>query len=305
MESALPIAVPFVRFAEVVNWPPCHKWGPRRLYDHELLYVLNGGLEFTLEDRVVTASANHLLLVPPRALNQYRTSPQSAHSHIGIHFDWVPRDDTQHFEVFRAAEEPFEESLFRPEQNIPGWDSQLSPLLDLSGRPLVGQLLHEVVEAFALRDEFSRVQAGGLLAVAIAQIARETKIQAAASENPRAGADAVRRVHRARELLEAPQRELPTVSQVAAQVGWSADHLNRMCRCVLGASPQAIRTRARVRRVSELLRYGHADLADVAWRCGFCDVSHLTRVFRKELGVSPRDFLRAQSSNAVKQSLFR
>lgn len=294
MDRDFPLAVPFIRFARIVNWPPGHTWGPRTLYDHEFVYVIGGSLEATVGNNVVTATADQLLLIPPHIVNDFRTVSQSPHTHIGIHFDWIPREDTNRFRSFHPVEYPVDESLFRPAQCVPGWDSEAYSALDLRGRPRVGQLLHEVVEAYSVSDEYSRAQAGGLLAVAIAQIAREVHLQAAFADHPGIGADAVRRVHRARELLEAPQSALPKVATVAAEVGWSPDHLNRMCRAVLGASPQDIRITARIRRATELLSYTNADLTEIALGCGFCDASHFTRVFKQVVGVTPRDFVGAR-----------
>jgi AraC family transcriptional regulator len=73
-------------------------------------------------------------------------------------------------------------------------------------------------------------------------------------------------------------------------VGWSADHLRRMFRSVLGSAPAQVQTAARLRRARELLRYGALPIGEIARRCGFEDASHFARVFKRELGCTPREW---------------
>jgi len=49
---------------------------------------------------------------------------------------------------------------------------------------------------------------------------------------------------------------------------------------------------SRLRKATTLLRQGQR-LSDVSARCGFSDQSHFNRHFKKALGVTPGQFLRA------------
>ena len=293
MPDLLPFALPIIRYADVVFWGAGTGFGPRRLYDHELLYVQTGALTVRLGEATLQLGADQLLLIPPRVRQQFWTGGE-AHSHIGVHFDWLPRADTAGFLTFRPAQEPCDESLFREAVTIPNWDNDRLPVLDLRGRPRVRQLLLEVVAAHAVAGELARWQAGALLAAAIAAIAHEAALIGDQMANPGIGADAVRRVHRARELLEAPSDLPVTVAEAAARVGWSADHLTRMCRGVLHVTPSRLQMRARLQRARQLLRYGNTAVPEVARRCGFEDVAHFGAVFKKETGMTPRQFALAR-----------
>ncbi len=289
MPHLLPFALPVIRFADVVYWSAHGTYGPRRLYDHELLYVQSGALKVRLGERILQLGPDQLILIPPRVQHEFWRGAEPV-THIGVHFDWLPRPDTPGFLTFRPAEEPYEETLFREVARVPHWDNDKLPVLDLRGRPAVLQLLLEVVAAHAVAGEMAPWQAGALLAAAIAAIGHEAALIGDQRDNPRIGPDAVRRVHRARELLEAPGDRPVAVAEAAARVGWSADHLTRMCREVLGVTPSRLQMRARLQRARQLLRYGNAAVPEVARRTGFEDVAHFCAVFKKETGLTPRQF---------------
>ncbi len=63
-------------------------------------------------------------------------------------------------------------------------------------------------------------------------------------------------------------------------------HLHRVFRRQTGMPPHAYQTQVRVNRAKQLLLQGWP-LAEVALATGFADQSHLTRHFRRLVGVTP------------------
>jgi AraC-like DNA-binding protein len=124
---------------------------------------------------------------------------------------------------------------------------------------------------------------------ALASILRGV-LAAASSSPPRSSsAKAVTKAVRdARALVEHRYAERPTVEQIATEVDLSPFHLERTFRDRYGVPVHAYLTKVRVARALELLRSGTRPglIADAV---GFADQAHLTRVFRKELGLTPGD----------------
>jgi AraC-like DNA-binding protein len=56
-----------------------------------------------------------------------------------------------------------------------------------------------------------------------------------------------------------------------------------------GLTPHAFQTNLRIERARMLLDRGAA-IAEVAATCGFADQPHLTRVFKRAVGVTPGRF---------------
>ncbi len=291
MNLAFPFQVPFIRWADVTVVTPRNPTSLRRLYDHELVYVLGGSGLIRLEEKTFKATADQLFLIPPRTWHAFHAEEGDDFTLLGVHFDWVSQHDTLAFPLHRAADEPVEPARFRQSQKVPHWNVENMPFLDLKGRPRVRRALEEVVAEYNKFDEESPISSGGLLASAIALIAREARGLQQLKHSTAIGADALRRVQRAREMLESAQSPSLSIEEVAAQVGWSGDHLRRMFRVVLNTSPYHIQSGARLQRAKVLLRSENLSIAEVAARCGFEDASHFSRVFKKESGLSPRQYL--------------
>ncbi|MGW3767696.1 AraC family transcriptional regulator [Actinomadura verrucosospora] len=78
----------------------------------------------------------------------------------------------------------------------------------------------------------------------------------------------------------------PTLAEVAADLGLSRYQLLRAFRDAMGMPPYAWLAQHRVARARALLDAGHRP-AEAATLVGFADQAHLTRWFRRVLGVTP------------------
>ena len=139
----------------------------------------------------------------------------------------------------------------------------------------------------ALEEPRSALERGARLLQALAcLIARH------ASDRPPARriAPEHRAVERARQYLEALPAENVTLETLAREAGLSAFHLCRVFRQRFGLSPHAYQTIARVRLAKALLTRGLA-ISQAAAEAGFYDQPHLTRHFKRILGVTPGRFL--------------
>ncbi|WP_017544518.1 AraC family transcriptional regulator [Nocardiopsis prasina] len=96
----------------------------------------------------------------------------------------------------------------------------------------------------------------------------------------------------ARELLTERLVDPPTLEELAAHVGIGPFTLARAFRTAYGLPPHAYLNQLRVARARVLLLQGWR-ASEVAARVGFTDQSHLTRHFRRHLGVPPVTYQRA------------
>jgi AraC-like DNA-binding protein len=81
-------------------------------------------------------------------------------------------------------------------------------------------------------------------------------------------------------------------TELASLVSLSISHFSRAFRITFRETPLAYVTRHRVRRAQLLMLQTRQPLAQIALDCGMCDQAHLTRVFRKVIGMTPMTWRR-------------
>lgn len=80
------------------------------------------------------------------------------------------------------------------------------------------------------------------------------------------------------------------LESAAARAELSPFHFLRAFRQVLGVTPHQYLIRARLRRAARLLGDEERPITDVAYACGFGDLSNFVRTFHRAAGVSPGRF---------------
>jgi AraC-like DNA-binding protein len=102
-------------------------------------------------------------------------------------------------------------------------------------------------------------------------------------------------VRRAQDYIDARFVEGVRLDDLARHVALSPYYLLRVFRAEVGLPPHAYLDNVRIRHAERLILAGHP-LAQVAAEVGFSSQSHLTRQFKRVLGVTPGQYARDQAS---------
>ena len=98
-------------------------------------------------------------------------------------------------------------------------------------------------------------------------------------------------IGRSKEYLQEHAAENVTLEALSRFAGLSAFHLCRVFRQTVGMTPHAYQTQVRIRHAKCLLRAG-VPITAVADQAGFYDQAHLTRHFKRIVGLTPGRYLR-------------
>ena len=151
--------------------------------------------------------------------------------------------------------------------------------------PALPQLMPLVAEAEAARDDgdaavFEELALRFAAAAATFQPTVRPARRLTTARDERRITAALRRIERE------PQAPL-TLAALARDSGLSPFHFLRCFRQVAGLTPHQYLLRTRLHRAALLLRHGAAPITDVAYDCGFNDLSTFNRRFRRLMGVTP------------------
>jgi AraC family transcriptional regulator len=98
------------------------------------------------------------------------------------------------------------------------------------------------------------------------------------------------RLQRVRDYIEAHLDDRLTLADLAGVACLSPYHFSRSFKQAVGVGPQRYVMERRIARAKVLMRRTRQPLASIALEVGFADQSHLTAIFRREIGVTPGRF---------------
>lgn len=92
-----------------------------------------------------------------------------------------------------------------------------------------------------------------------------------------------------KQIVGNPEVEIK-IAEMSEKVHISKYHMIRKFSEENGLTPHKFQLQCRIRKAQELLLNG-MKVVDVAATLGFCDQSHLCRVFKKQVGISPEEYI--------------
>jgi AraC family transcriptional regulator len=106
-------------------------------------------------------------------------------------------------------------------------------------------------------------------------------------EPPRRGGLPKWRAKQALAYIETNLGSKIAIAEMADLLALSESHFYRAFKQTFGCSPMTYVAARRVERAKLMMTSTGERLSDIALACGFADQSHLTRYFRRAVGVSP------------------
>jgi len=163
-------------------------------------------------------------------------------------------------------------------------------------------VLYDPATAALLRSAHRAAECGDQLASStLLTTALAGLLSAHAAAGPAGGPSPVKKAPDAvgvvRDLLAERLADPPTLAELAQLTGLSQFALLRAFRAATGLPPHAYLNQLRVRRARRLLDDG-LPAAEVAARTGFADQAHLTRHFKRVVGVPPAAYQRERLQRA-------
>lgn len=101
----------------------------------------------------------------------------------------------------------------------------------------------------------------------------------------------IEKIYEARARLVAQLESPPSVLELAQQVGLCDRTLRRGFRELFGTSVIGYLTQQRLHQAKDLLSQGNYTVAEVANNVGYSHLGHFSAAFRKQFGVSPKQWM--------------
>jgi len=119
-------------------------------------------------------------------------------------------------------------------------------------------------------------------------------IEQALARSKRLGSENQRLVRKVMAYIHEHFAQPISRKELAGYVGFSERHLNRCFLQETGMTPLAYLNRYRIQQARKLLEQGQFSITETIGRVGFSESSHFTRLFSREVGVSPSAFKKGE-----------
>lgn len=174
--------------------------------------------------------------------------------------------------------------------------STQTPTPEIDQQPRRETLANLIAAASAALDR-DREQAKAYMARAAALLEKESRPRPLGPKPPRGGL-APWQARRIREYVASNIGTRIRTTDLANLAQLSASHFTRAFKETFDETPIGYVSRQRMLYAQQLMLKSSERLSQIALTCGLCDQSHFTRVFRREVGMSPRAWRRQFATNA-------
>ncbi|NJK47555.1 AraC family transcriptional regulator [Candidatus Gracilibacteria bacterium] len=242
--------------------------------------VEDGALKYALQEGTHVIPTGNLVIVNPGEVHW---------GHAAVDTGWTYRIFYPEVALLeKVVSEVRERNCYLPYFPNPN-------IQDKSLAPLVLKLLDTFATPCSLLERESRLL--GVLAQLVTNYASDRPSFKTIGQESRA-------VKLAREYLETNSAYNISLEQLACLTNLKPLRLLRVFRKEIGIPPHAYLTQVRILRAKKLLSQG-ITIAQVAWETGFADQSHLSRHFKRLVGVSPGQYQNSKFKvHNVRNSIF-
>ncbi|MFD1957226.1 AraC family transcriptional regulator [Paenibacillus thailandensis] len=246
------------------NCDPGHSWGPGLRDSYLLHYVESGRGLFRIGDETFHLTAGQGFLIVPGTLVYYKADDADPWTYA-----WVGFKGLQAKSLLRRSSLGAEHPVFRTANA--GWFGRFhdllsgpqasSPTRDVRGQSLLYGLIADLID-----DNPASAQEGG------ASVPKQRYIEQAV------------------EYIETNYSQKISVLDIARFVGLDRTYLSGLFKERFGVPLQLYLLQFRMNRAVELLALEELSVSDVSRSVGYADPFLFSKMFKRTIGSSPRDF---------------
>ena len=265
-----------------------HGLGPEHIHDHfQIWYVLEGNFRHIVNGNTYEHRKDELLIIPPYITHAIDTSDASP----DLEFAFCDLADN-FLDLFPEGQEKtnlFYLTYIRP---LAYNAVSFSPFLAFSGedarqmRAIYIRLVNEYSRGEHMSTSYIRtdlIRLFTIISLKYSSMVTEEKKDDLYRQYKNALAHAL-------DYIDAHYTESISVSDVCSIALMSASSFSYVFKQLTGQTLIEYINAMRIRRAVELLESSSLAVKDIGWKCGFSDPTHFRRIFKRHMGMLPKQY---------------
>ncbi len=280
---------PYIRVAmDSIIEPPWHL-KERVIFDHELLYVKEGKILVTVEEKEYIGIPEDIFLFKPKQRHSIRIIGETRLRQPHIHFDLFYQPDSPDVKVsFKPIEQisPNEMSWFREDfSEYAGLE--LPNKISLRKTEYFEEMLFNIVKEFQLKLPLYEVNIKGLFSSLWTYLIRENIWDSNPDIN-----NISSELFEIRDYLKIHVHQEISLDSLAKEFRISKFHLARVFKKAFAMTPIHYHRVMRVEKAKELIQFTDTTLTKISESMGFSSINAFSRTFKMVEGVPPTFYRR-------------
>lgn len=253
--------------------------GPRRIYDHQFVYVHKGRGRMEIAGHMHTALPGDLFFYGPGVVHAFYADQEDPYLLSGIHFDFTGDYRGLSFPIGPFGLQAYREYMMTREIEFTDFGG-FPPRTGLHANTRVRELILEMYHEFEGGRIYGREYINGLFKTFLAIAAREilfSKIE------PDSKNDTVSSVIR---YIQEHYSEDLTNESIAARFHFHPNYLNQLMAAHTGIPLRQYLIDFRIRKALDMLLHTRLSIAEISGKIGYRDLHYFSRVFKKKTGMT-------------------
>ena len=276
----------YVRKAATDTLPKNWKLNSRTLYDHELLFVEQGKIMCTLEDKFITVEKGQILLLPPGKLHCFSTEGDKliqTHIHFDFFFDDYSEKRVVSFGIINPNNKKFCENgdhLMISEDVYQAMNIPYKIKLDPVNAEIVKQLIYNLIDLQTSPSAVSILKSknciNSIFEIILSEYGEKTK-----------KTDEKNIFNLMNVLIERQVNTKFDIGTIANSIGYSPNHLSFIYKSKFGITPAKHHSDLRISKAKDYLSQEALSVTEISDALGFLSVADFSRFFKRYVGISP------------------
>ena len=273
---------PFVRYARYMTLAKEEGYRPSRAGDARLFFCISG------EGEIMAASDNFKmkigsLIIINSGIEYEIKSPESHVSYIALNFDYTDKNTHLHLPIPPRTDGGFSSDDII--ENVKFSDApELQKTLFLPEMHSLSSRLENLTREYSMNIIFHEIKTSALLAEVLLDAVRSAR-----SETVLGGAG---RLDAIVWYIHEHYREPLTNELLGEYFGFHKNYISVMIKEYTGMPLHKYLNHVRISHALDMLNDSDAPIAEIAEKCGFCDIYYFSRYFKQAVGVSPTEYRR-------------
>ena len=266
----------------------------RYIYEHELVIFESCDFVTETETEKIPCPAGSFIIVPPGIRHISRSLGMQSGYRYWVHFDWQYVDDSTHLPVMTYCPARPHEELFR---HAPEWVPKTILYGKIRSLNTILELFRRIESRFNSGDGREKMICRGLfLELLLELLSPENETRQEEKVAVRLASQIRRRLHK---LSEQPLNQADPIRAYLERSGLSYAHQCRTFKQSYGISPLQYVNELRLVRIKNLLQDTALSVSEIADLSGYDNLGYFSRMFKKNTGLSPRDFRNSRLRDAA------